>query len=120
MFRKYLEYVRSLGFEEIPDYEYCQGLFTGEFERQGYSQDDEYEWVKQRREKAKREKRGLGSSSRCIAVKPKGDTIGVDAGVERRGGKKMGGRCGGKPFKYLAKGRYKTKYRGFHKIGEMK
>ena len=44
-FFKYLQYVRSLKFEEQPNYTYCKGLFRELMERQGFEFDGRYDWV---------------------------------------------------------------------------
>eukprot|EP00127_Corallochytrium_limacisporum_P005524 Clim_evm41s207 gene=Clim_evmTU41s207 len=44
-FARYLKYARSLGFTEDPDYEYCRGLFRKIMEREGWVQDDNFDWI---------------------------------------------------------------------------
>jgi casein kinase 1 len=44
-FTKYLSYVRSLGFEDAPDYDYLRGLLTKALRNAGKLEDNEYDWV---------------------------------------------------------------------------
>ena len=43
-FRDYFEYVRSLRFEDKPDYGYLKRLFKDLFCREGFAYDYEYDW----------------------------------------------------------------------------
>jgi len=45
-FSKYLSYVRNLGFEDTPDYEYLRDLFTEALKNTGEVEDGEYDWMK--------------------------------------------------------------------------
>lgn len=45
-FNKYLTYVRNLGFEDTPDYDYLRGLFTEALKETGEMEDGEYDWMK--------------------------------------------------------------------------
>lgn len=45
-FSKYLTYVRSLGFEDTPDYDYLRDLFTQALKNAGEVEDGEYDWMK--------------------------------------------------------------------------
>ena len=45
-FNKYLSYVRALGFEETPDYDYLRDLFTQALKNTGEVEDGEYDWMK--------------------------------------------------------------------------
>lgn len=45
-FNKYLSYVRGLGFEETPDYDYLRDLFTQALKNTGEVEDGEYDWMK--------------------------------------------------------------------------
>ncbi|KAK3937911.1 putative casein kinase [Diplogelasinospora grovesii] len=45
-FVKYLTYVRNLGFEDTPDYDYLRELFTTALKETGVSEDGEYDWMK--------------------------------------------------------------------------
>ncbi|KIW05285.1 hypothetical protein, variant [Verruconis gallopava] len=45
-FNKYLSYVRNLGFEDTPDYEYLRDLFTQALKHTGEVEDGEYDWMK--------------------------------------------------------------------------
>jgi hypothetical protein len=39
------EYVRALGFEETPDYEYLRGLFRNVAVREGFANDGAFDWI---------------------------------------------------------------------------
>ncbi|MCJ1475321.1 casein kinase I [Lambiella insularis] len=45
-FNKYLNYVRNLGFEDTPDYDYLRDLFTQALKNTGEVEDGEYDWMK--------------------------------------------------------------------------
>ncbi|CAK7564967.1 MAG: Palmitoylated plasma membrane-bound casein kinase [Sporothrix epigloea] len=45
-FEKYLTYVRNLGFEDTPDYDYLRDLFTQALKETGGVEDGEYDWLK--------------------------------------------------------------------------
>lgn len=45
-FNKYLSYVRNLGFEDTPDYDYLRDLFTKALQSAGEVEDGEYDWMK--------------------------------------------------------------------------
>jgi casein kinase 1 len=45
-FTEYLTYVRNLGFEETPDYDYLRELFTTAAKESGVTEDGEYDWMK--------------------------------------------------------------------------
>ena len=45
-FNKYLTYVRNLGFEDTPDYDYLRDLFTQALKATGEADDGEYDWMK--------------------------------------------------------------------------
>lgn len=45
-FNKYLSYVRNLGFEDTPDYDYLRDLFTQALKNTGDVEDGEYDWMK--------------------------------------------------------------------------
>ncbi len=45
-FNKYLSYVRNLGFEDTPDYDYLRELFTQALKNTGEVEDAEYDWMK--------------------------------------------------------------------------
>lgn len=47
-FQLYFKYVRSLQFDERPDYAYLRKILRNVFVRRGYSQDDMYDWVLRR------------------------------------------------------------------------
>jgi len=44
-FAAYLNYCRSLGFEDKPDYQYLRKLFRDLFVRMGYTMDYMFDWV---------------------------------------------------------------------------
>ncbi|KAI1336770.1 casein kinase I [Xylariaceae sp. FL0016] len=52
-FNKYLTYVRNLGFEDTPDYDYLRELFTQALKNTGEVEDGEYDWMKLSKEPAK-------------------------------------------------------------------
>ena len=43
-FRNFFEHVKSLGFEDRPDYDYLKRLFRELFFRKGYTYDNIYDW----------------------------------------------------------------------------
>lgn len=45
-FNQYLTYVRNLGFEDTPDYDYLRDLFTQALKNLGEVEDGEYDWMK--------------------------------------------------------------------------
>ena len=45
-FNQYLTYVRNLGFEDTPDYDYLRELFTQALKETGGVEDGEYDWMK--------------------------------------------------------------------------
>ncbi|KAK2749623.1 casein kinase I [Myotisia sp. PD_48] len=45
-FNEYLNYVRNLGFEDTPDYDYLRDLFTEALQSVGEVEDGEYDWMK--------------------------------------------------------------------------
>ncbi|KAL4741706.1 kinase-like domain-containing protein [Aspergillus similis] len=45
-FTKYLSYVRNLGFEDTPDYDYLRDLLTQALKNAGEVEDGEYDWMK--------------------------------------------------------------------------
>lgn len=45
-FNKYLSYVRNLGFEDTPDYDFLRDLFTQALKSTGEVEDGEYDWMK--------------------------------------------------------------------------
>ncbi|KAI0390254.1 casein kinase I [Xylariaceae sp. FL0594] len=52
-FHKYLTYVRNLGFEDTPDYDYLRELFTQALKNTGEVEDGEYDWLKIHKDTAK-------------------------------------------------------------------
>ena len=45
-FNQYLSYVRNLGFEDTPDYDFLRDLFTQALKNGGEVEDGEYDWMK--------------------------------------------------------------------------
>lgn len=43
-FEKYLKYCRGLGFDEIPNYNYCRNLFRRVFKKYNFKDDGVYDW----------------------------------------------------------------------------
>lgn len=61
-FRAYFDHIRSLGFEDRPDYEYLRRLFREQFVRKGYSYDCQYDWLPQSSQgSSMRSEQGVGS-----------------------------------------------------------
>ncbi|KOS20183.1 Casein kinase I -like protein 1 [Escovopsis weberi] len=52
-FSKYLTYVRNLGFEDTPDYDYLRELFTQALKNAGEVEDGEYDWMKVNKDSGK-------------------------------------------------------------------
>ncbi|KAJ4302550.1 Palmitoylated plasma membrane-bound casein kinase [Collariella sp. IMI 366227] len=50
-FAHYLTYVRNLGFEDTPDYDYLRDLFTQALKDEGGVEDGEYDWMKKQDKK---------------------------------------------------------------------
>lgn len=50
-FSHYLTYVRNLGFEDTPDYDYLRDLFTQALKEEGGVEDGEYDWMKKQDKK---------------------------------------------------------------------
>jgi hypothetical protein len=44
-FIKYMNYCRNLQFDQKPDYTYLKKLFESYLQRNGYEDDQEYDWV---------------------------------------------------------------------------
>lgn len=44
-FGQYLQYVRELGFEDAPDYDYLRGLFDTILKKEGNTDDGQYDWM---------------------------------------------------------------------------
>ena len=44
-FGQYLQYVRELGFEDTPDYDYLRGLFDTVLKKEGNTDDGQYDWM---------------------------------------------------------------------------
>ncbi|KAG5437966.1 hypothetical protein PCANB_000312 [Pneumocystis canis] len=44
-FSQYISYVRNLGFEDTPDYDYLRGLFTNVIKKIGETEDGQYDWM---------------------------------------------------------------------------
>jgi casein kinase 1 len=44
-FGQYLQYVRDLGFEDAPDYDFLRGLFDTVLKKEGSTDDGQYDWM---------------------------------------------------------------------------
>lgn len=62
-FASYLRYVRSLRFEDKPDYEYLRRLFRDLFIRQGYQMDYVYDWTVKRMQETVKPERGMPAAN---------------------------------------------------------
>lgn len=76
-FATYLNYVRSLRFDDRPDYNYLRGLFRDLYERLGFPHDDVFDWKDPARAKAAAIPRGLKTESVAAAG---GDDVAADGG----------------------------------------
>lgn len=47
-FAVYLNYIRSLRFDDKPDYSYLQKIFKDPFEREGFQDDYDFDWTVQK------------------------------------------------------------------------
>lgn len=47
-FARYIDYSRSLGFDDRPDYAYLRGLFGRLFTAEGFQHDDVFDWTEKR------------------------------------------------------------------------
>ncbi|KAF0976980.1 hypothetical protein FDP41_004275 [Naegleria fowleri] len=65
-FATYLNYARSLGFEDKPDYQYLRKLFRDLFVRQKFVMDYEYDWVILDKKKAEEQQGGVVGSSTAM------------------------------------------------------
>ncbi|KAJ9156551.1 CK1/CK1/CK1-G protein kinase [Pleurostoma richardsiae] len=63
-FEKYLTYVRNLGFEDTPDYDYLRDLFTQALKESGGVEDGEYDWMKIGKDKKRASNMELHGNSR--------------------------------------------------------
>jgi casein kinase 1 len=81
-FADYLTYVRNLGFEDTPDYDYLRQLFTLAAEQAKVTEDGEYDWMKSKGDKdyesavafhnAARQGAGQGPSQMELRSVPRG------------------------------------------------
>ncbi|EGR32739.1 hypothetical protein IMG5_071820 [Ichthyophthirius multifiliis] len=55
-FVKYLAYCRNIRFDEKPDYNYCLSLFKERFQKEGFENDNDFDWIALAKE---RKKQGL-------------------------------------------------------------
>lgn len=81
-FSTYMTYVRKLGFEETPDYDYLRGLFDKVLKRMGEKDDDVFDWMieleEQRNEITRlREKQRLSNMSPPPKVAASGTNLKV-------------------------------------------
>jgi casein kinase 1 len=61
-FSKYLTYVRNLGFEDTPDYDYLRELFTQALKNANEIEDGEYDWMKISKDSGKGWDKGQGNA----------------------------------------------------------
>jgi hypothetical protein len=77
-FRSYFEHVRSLRFEDRPDYDYLKRLFRELFFRKGFSYDNMFDW-----ELLSMQKQRVRETDDAGAEDPEGGTArGLDDGAE--------------------------------------
>ena len=81
-FRSYFEHIRSLGFDDRPDYDYLKRLFRELFFRKGFTYDNMYDWELLQMNGKALPSEGVGSGS--VAGKSTGDVSDGDG----LGGKK--------------------------------
>ncbi|KAI9664779.1 MAG: casein kinase I [Bathelium mastoideum] len=67
-FNKYLSYVRNLGFEDTPDYDYLRDLFTQALKNTGEVEDGEYDWMKLNGGKGWEAQRGSQRNDHHLAI----------------------------------------------------
>ncbi|KAK4038774.1 hypothetical protein C8A01DRAFT_17185, partial [Parachaetomium inaequale] len=53
-FAPYINYTRSLGFDDRPDYSYLHGLFRHRFKAEGFNFDHVYDWTEKLQKKVER------------------------------------------------------------------
>lgn len=74
-FNKYLSYVRNLGFEDTPDYDYLRDLFTQALKNTGEVEDGEYDWMKLNNGKGWEAMKQHGSSHVLHAANPQHNAV---------------------------------------------
>ncbi|BDD60595.1 bifunctional choline kinase/ethanolamine kinase cki1 [Monascus purpureus] len=85
-FNKYLTYVRNLGFEDTPDYDYLRDLFTQALKNTGEVEDGEYDWMKLNNGRGWEHKPSFSSQQlNSPLVNPGRDTHGTPLRVPRAG-----------------------------------
>jgi len=83
-FNKYLSYVRNLGFEDTPDYDYLRDLFTKSLQATGEVEDGEYDWMKLNNGKGWEAQRASQSHPNREAVNPSAADLKGGTGAANR------------------------------------
>lgn len=89
-FNKYLSYVRNLGFEDTPDYDYLRDLFTKALQSTGEVEDGEYDWMKLNNGKgwdAQQQRASASQGHRGEAVNPSAADLRAGTGAGNRASK---------------------------------
>lgn len=68
-FAAYLNYCRSLGFEDKPDYQYLRKLFRDLFVRMGYTMDYMFDWVMLDMKKTQQQQQPVAAAA-AVAPQP--------------------------------------------------
>ena len=77
-FTTYMNYCKSLQFEQMPDYQYLRGLFRDLFEKCGYDNDNMYDWIIV---KQHRDKRRSASSNQSLRINGKSDHVSQNVNI---------------------------------------
>ena len=73
-FATYLNYCRSLRFDEKPDYAYCRKLFRDLFVREGYIYDYVFDWTVLKHQQDEEKERVASGVSRSSGREARGDS----------------------------------------------
>jgi serine/threonine protein kinase len=92
-FRSFFEHVKSLGFEDRPDYDYLKKLFRDLFFRKGYTYDNVYDWdiVRSNNSQSNNNMMEGGGAVEEDNYKTGGGGEGVGVGREDRSPRRTGG-----------------------------